>query len=152
MNPPSRSASRARLGRELRKYRTDAGLLIAGTETAAVPGVEATRVIAWTFTERTGRWRREIVRALGSDPDPLSAVTGVAVFGRDRFIGARLGDRLRLAVSRDGGVWQQLPIPGTRPAGSRARIELRLAPDGESLYIALTGDATPRLLEMGRRS
>ncbi|MGD9526260.1 MAG: helix-turn-helix domain-containing protein [Pseudonocardia sp.] len=28
MNPPSRSASRARLGRELRKYRTDAGLLI----------------------------------------------------------------------------------------------------------------------------
>ncbi len=124
-----------------------AGVFVAGVETAAVPDVESTRVVVWEWSEAVSRWTRTLVAAISADPDPLSVVTGIAIVGQDRWIAARMGTQLRLAVSQNRGPWRAVPMPGPLPTGPRSRIELCATADG-SLYVALVGDGQPRLMKV----
>src|SRR5205823_13003296 len=97
-----------------------------------------TSVVVWS-TAGGATWQRHAVDAVGTDPDPLSAVTTLAVVGRRLVVGARLGDRLVLATSDDGVTWSELAPPSGVPTGPRATVAVGVA--GDRLVLGATGDA-----------
>ncbi len=109
------------------------GWAVAGTETAN----GRTGVVVWSSPD--GRvWHRTRVAPLGTDPDPLSAVTSLAVVGDGLVVGARLGSRLAVATATDATHWKALRLPAGLPSGSHSVVVT--APAGDRLVLAATGD------------
>jgi hypothetical protein len=109
------------------------GWAVAGASTTG----GRTSVVVWTSPD--GRsWRRTTVTALGTDADPLSAVTSLNVVDGGLVVGARLGTRLAVATSADGGTWRALMLPPTIPSGEHAVVIA--APAGPDLVLAATTD------------
>ena len=110
----------------------------------AVAGVDSgdgrTTVVVWA-TRDGSTWERHPVDALGSDPDPLSAATSLAVVGDHLVVGARLGSGLALATSADARSWSRLALPAGTPSGEHATIVA--AGVGDRLVVAATGDDSP---------
>jgi len=109
------------------------GWAVAGSSTTGA----RTSVVVWTSPD--GRsWRRTTVTALGTDADPLSAVTSLNVVDGGLVVGARLGTRLAVATSADGQSWRALTLPPTTPSGEHALVVA--APAGPDLVLAATTD------------
>src|SRR5262249_12299916 len=109
------------------------GWAVAGTETAN----GKTGVVVWTSPDRHA-WHRTAVTALGTDPDPLSAVTSLAVVDGGLMVGARLGARLGVAEAIDANHWRALQLPAGVPG--RGPGVRGAAPAGGRLVLAATGD------------
>jgi hypothetical protein len=123
------------------------GWAVAGTSTTG----GRTSVTVWTSAD--GRsWRRAAVTALGTDPDPLSAVTSLNVVDGGLVVGARLGTRLSVATAADGHAWRALGLPNGLAGGEHAVVVA--APAGPDLVLAATNDdgtvlwSTPALTSM----
>src|SRR5207253_8851874 len=100
------------------------GWAVAGTDSTG----GRTAVVVWTSPDAV-TWQRADVGALGSDPDPASAVTSLAVVGGRLAVGARLGTRLAAAQSADGRSWSALALPKDLPAGPHAVVVVGAAGD-----------------------
>jgi hypothetical protein len=114
------------------------GWAVAGTETAN----GKTGVVVWTSPDRHS-WHRTTVTALGTDPDPLSAVTSLAVVDTGLVVGARLGSRLAVAEATDATHWQALQLPAGVPSSEHGAVVA--VPAGARLVLAATGDDGTRL-------
>jgi hypothetical protein len=114
------------------------GWAVAGLETVG----GHTGVVVWS-TRDGGRWLRTRVDAMGTDPDPLSAVTGLAEVDGRLLVAARLGGRFALASSADGVTWKAIALPaGAVPDPHAVAV---VAPVGGGLSLAATTDDGTRL-------
>jgi hypothetical protein len=109
------------------------GWAVAGTETSA----SRTSVVVWTSSDARS-WRRTTVTVLGTDADPLSAVTSLQVVNGGLVVGARLGTRLVVAAAADGRDWHGLALPLDAPGGDHAVVVA--APAGPNLVLAATNE------------
>ena len=109
------------------------GWAVAGTETTG----GRSSIVVWTSTDAS-TWRRTTVTALGTDADPLSAVTSLDVVGGGLVVGARLGTRLAVATTADGSTWHALALPAAIQGGEHAVVVA--APAGPDLVLAATTD------------
>jgi hypothetical protein len=93
--------------------------------------------VVWTSSDARS-WRRTTVTVLGTDADPLSAVTSLQVVNGGLVVGARLGTRLVVAAAADGRDWHALALPLDAPGGDHAVVVA--APAGPNLVLAATNE------------
>ena len=117
-----------------RAQRIDASgqrILIGGTETDA----RRTRFVAWVSGDGLA-WTRSVIPVLGESGDALSSVTVARTTGLVDLVGAKVGNRLRLAMSTRGQ-WTQIALPNGLPSDVRATITV--GSDGSVLLVGAAG-------------
>jgi hypothetical protein len=99
-------------------------VLMAGID----DNVIRSRVVTWTTNDRR-RWTRSIVAPFGTSRDSTTSVMAAVVDSSRMIIGARMNDRLRLALSTTGRTWTDVALPADLPTGIRSRIAVGATTD-----------------------